>query len=134
MVLLRGLTARARLVAVRAAAASAAALMSSTVCELDSCKADSSKESGGFRSAVLSLRPSAFGQRMSATDDGTLSAAKIVIFGEVHAATPCIEMECSTAETMLAEGTGRLHIVLEQCNFEHVCGFESSGLLAQSPA
>ena len=67
---------------------------------------------------MLSLRPSAFGQRAADVDEGALAAAKLVIFGEVHAAAPCIEMQCHTAEKMLADGGGVVHIVLEQCNFE----------------
>eukprot|EP00966_Prymnesium_polylepis_P330622 7386246-Prymnesium_polylepis.1 len=115
----RGLMSRARVVATRVAAASAAAALvrGSTSCELESCKAVA-KEPSGFHSTMLSLRPSAFGQRAADVDEGALAAAKLVIFGEVHAAAPCIEMQCHTAEKMLADGGGVVHIVLEQCNFE----------------
>lgn len=67
---------------------------------------------------MLSLRPSAFGQRAADADESALATAKLVVFGEVHAAAPCVDMQCHTAQRMLVHGDGQLHIVLEQCNFE----------------
>lgn len=98
-----------------ASASAAAAFVATTACE----PSTDSKVPARFRSAVLSLRPgSAFGQKVSAVDQSAMAAARLVVFGEIHGAAPCVEMQRRTAETMLAEGEGRLHIVLEQCNFE----------------
>jgi SAM-dependent methyltransferase/uncharacterized iron-regulated protein len=97
---------------------SAAAL----VAPFASCSQFSTQSS--YRSALLSLRQAVLAQPLQQADVDDLRAAKLVVFGEIHEAPPCVELQCRTAACMLgalhASGSDSavLHIVLEHFNFE----------------
>ena len=77
-----------------------------------------------YRSSLFSLRQDSFAQPLQQTDVDALRASKLVIFGEVHEALPCVEVQRRTAACLLSamnessSTAGALHIVLEHFNYE----------------
>ena len=71
-----------------------------------------------FAARIFSLNPSRFARPAAEAEAQALSAAKVVVFGEIHSMPPCVELQRKTADALLAASDGRLHVILEHCNFE----------------
>jgi arsenite methyltransferase len=104
---------------IKAAVLAAAALLTPITCRTQVSNLGSS-----YRASLFSLRQDSFAQPLQQSDVDALCSSKLVIFGEVHETSPCIEVQCRTAACLLSamsessSTAGTLHIVLEHFNFE----------------
>ena len=57
-----------------------------------------------YTASAFSLAPARFGQPAGQQEAERLAAARLVVFGEIHEAPPCIQMQRRTAEAMLDAG------------------------------
>ena len=74
--------------------------------------------SPGFCSKLYSLQRATFGQPAEELAAAALARTRLAIVGELHAMPPVVAFERSTAEAMLSNTSGQLHIVLEHFSFE----------------